>query len=67
MRTISKKLEGDAVTGMEQEELTSITFRYLSNFHESIVNLDAAKTLVQCLVALTAFPCMDDLNEKLGK
>ncbi|KAK7079255.1 Fanconi anemia group D2 protein [Halocaridina rubra] len=65
LRTIAKRLEGDSVNTMEQDELTSVTFKYLSKFHESVVNIDAATTLVQALVALTAFPCVDNLYEKL--
>ncbi|XP_068244044.1 Fanconi anemia group D2 protein isoform X2 [Palaemon carinicauda] len=65
LRAVAKRLEGDAVNNMEQEGLAAVAFKYLSNFHGSIVNLDTARTLVQCLVSFTAFPCSENLSEKL--
>ena len=67
LSAVAKRLEGDAVSGMGEEKLTCVAFRYLSKFHESIVNIDSARTLVQCLVALTEFPCFEDLNAELGR
>ncbi|XP_066963666.1 Fanconi anemia group D2 protein isoform X1 [Macrobrachium rosenbergii] len=65
LRAVGKRLEGDTVNSMEQEGLTSVAFRYLSNFQGSIINLETARTLVQCLVNFLSFPCSENLSEKL--
>ncbi|KAG7161845.1 Fanconi anemia group D2 protein-like 2, partial [Homarus americanus] len=62
LHTIAKKLEGD-VKDMEEEELVSTVFRYISNFHESIVSIHTASILVQTLVAITALPRHEDFSE----
>lgn len=67
LRVIAKKLEGDAVSTMDQEELTSTVFRYLSNFHATIVDLGTATVLVQTLVAITALPQHEDFTDSLSK
>lgn len=67
LQTIAKKLEGEVVSGMEQEELLSTVFRYISNFHGSVVSINTATILVQTLVALTVLPGHEDFSEQLGK
>ncbi|XP_037793800.1 LOW QUALITY PROTEIN: Fanconi anemia group D2 protein-like [Penaeus monodon] len=65
LKTIGKKLEGEAVSGMGKEELVSVVFRYISNFHASVVSISTAVMLVQALVALTVLQHDGDLKEKL--
>ncbi|XP_069186232.1 Fanconi anemia group D2 protein isoform X2 [Procambarus clarkii] len=65
LRTIAKKLEGEVVSGMGQEELISTVFRYISNFHASVVSIGTASILVQTLVVLTLLPEHEDFSEKL--
>ncbi|MPC33810.1 Fanconi anemia group D2 protein [Portunus trituberculatus] len=65
LRVIAKKLEGDVVSSMGQEELTSAVFRYLSNFPASIVDLGTATVLVQTLVAVAALPHHEDYTDSL--
>ncbi|XP_063887534.1 Fanconi anemia group D2 protein-like isoform X1 [Scylla paramamosain] len=65
LRIIAKKLEGDVVSSMDQEELTSAVFRYLSNFHATIVDLGTATVLVQTLVAIIALPQHEDFTDSL--
>ncbi|XP_071548151.1 Fanconi anemia group D2 protein-like isoform X1 [Panulirus ornatus] len=64
LQTIAKKLEGEVVSSMGQEELISTVFRYISNFHSSVVSIDTAAVLVQTLVALMALPSHEDFGEK---
>ncbi|KAK8726859.1 hypothetical protein OTU49_010097, partial [Cherax quadricarinatus] len=65
LRIIAKKLEGEVVSGMGQEELISIVFRYISNFHSSVVSIETASLLVQTLVAVTLLPQHEDFSDKL--
>ncbi|KAG0727428.1 Fanconi anemia group D2 protein [Chionoecetes opilio] len=65
LRIIAKKLEGDVVSSMDQEELISTVFRYLSNFHAAIVDLGTATVLVQTLVAIDGLPQHEDFNDSL--
>lgn len=55
------------MSGMGKEELVSVVFRYISNFHASVVSISTAVMLVQALVALTVLQPDGDLKEKLGK
>lgn len=52
---------------MDQEELTTAVFGYLSNFHATIVDLGTATVLVQTLVAVAALPQHEDLTNSLSK
>lgn len=65
LRVIARKYEGDVVSSMDQEELTTAVFGYLSNFHATIVDLGTATVLVQTLVAVAALPQHEDLTNSL--
>lgn len=67
LHVIAKRLEGDAGKTMDQEELISTAFRYLSNFHATVVDLGTATALVQTLVAIISLPQHEDFSDRMCK
>lgn len=67
LHVIAKRMEGDAVKSMEQEELISTAFKYFSNFQATVVDMGTAAALVQTLVAIIALPQHEDFSDKMIK
>lgn len=65
LRTIAKKLEGDAAATMGKEALVTSVFTYIANFHESITNINTAMYSIKTLETLISLHSDEDLKEKL--
>ncbi|KAB7505152.1 Fanconi anemia group D2 protein, partial [Armadillidium nasatum] len=66
-KLFARKLELNQVEEMNTEELVSTSFKYLSKFCDSLVNIGTAVELVQLLDVLISFTGSGKLKEQLGK
>ena len=66
LKITAKRISDSDVAELSTEELIQTSFKYISNFNESIVDINTAVTLIKTLRYLNTLDSTDTLQESLG-